>query len=64
MAKAGRPKGNNNKEYSYTISMDESVKNRLDAYCEKRHIAKADAIRDGILFITNEADHGENAVCD
>lgn len=52
MSKAGRPKGTNNKEYSYTLRMDESTKVRLDNYCKKMNIAKADAIRDGILNLT------------
>ena len=54
MSKAGRPKGTNNKEYSYTIRMDERTKARLDSYCKKMNVAKADAIRDGIMNLITE----------
>lgn len=64
MAKVGRPKGNNNKVYSYTIRMDKYVKRRLDAYCERMHVGKAEAIRNGILAITDEFAFDENFVRD
>lgn len=52
MAKVGRPKGINNKEYNYTIRMDEDTKNRREAYCKKLGIAKAEAIRHAIEEMT------------
>ena len=52
MAKVGRPKGDNNKEYNYTIRLDESTKKRLEAYCEKMHIAKSEAIRKAIIDLS------------
>lgn len=48
MAKMGRPKGVNNKEYNYTLRMDEKTKERLEAYCKVMNIAKAEAIREAI----------------
>lgn len=54
MAKVGRPKGDNNKEYNYTIRLDESTKRRLEAYCEKMHIAKSEAIRKAIIELSEK----------
>ncbi len=48
MGNAGRPKGENNKNYNYTIRMDESTRQRLEAYCERMNIQKSEAIRDAI----------------
>ena len=41
MSNIGRPKGNNNKEYVYTLRMDEHTKNRLEAYCRLLNKPKA-----------------------
>lgn len=54
MAKVGRPKGNNNKEYNYTIRLDEAAKRRLEAYCEKMNVAKSEAIRKAINELSTE----------
>lgn len=48
MKKMGRPKGDNNKECSYTVRMDESTLKRLELYCEKMGMLKAQAIREAI----------------
>ena len=48
MGKMGRPKGDNNKEFAYTIRMDQGTQKRLEAYCEKMGILKSQAIREAI----------------
>ena len=48
MKKIGRPKGNNNKEWGYTIRMDEVTFRRLESYCEKMGMLKSQAIREAI----------------
>lgn len=35
MGNAGRPKGDNNKDYNYTFRMDLLTRIRLEKYCEK-----------------------------
>jgi len=54
MAKVGRPKGTNNKDYNYTIRLDESTRNRLEAYCKRFNASKSDVIRNAIYTITEE----------
>lgn len=54
MKKMGRPKGDNNMERVCTIRMDESTLARLEAYCEKKNIAKSEAIRDAITQLIGE----------
>lgn len=54
MANVGRPKGKNNKEYNYTVRMDEKTRKRLEAYCEKMSIQKSEAIRMAIEKLSNE----------
>lgn len=52
MAGMGRPKGENNKEYTYTFRMDKKTYNRLIAYCKKMNMAKADALRYAIELLS------------
>ena len=51
MARVGRPKGDNNNDYNYTIRLDDATRNRLEAYCVKMQIQKADAIRQAIMLL-------------
>lgn len=53
MARVGRPKGENNKDYNYTIRMDDATRNRLEAYCVKMQIQKAEAIRQAIMLLSD-----------
>ena len=48
MKKIGRPKGDNNKDYSYTIRLDERTLRRLEKYCELKGVMKSQAIRTAI----------------
>ena len=64
MAKAGRPKGTNNKDYNYTIRLDEATRNRLEAYCLRLNASKSDVIRNAIYKITEESDEGREMVDD
>ena len=50
MSKMGRPKGNNNKEYIYSLRMDERTKNRLEAYCRLMKKSKSEVIRIAIVI--------------
>ena len=56
MARVGRPKGDNNKDYNYTIRLDDATRNRLEAYCVKMQIQKADAIRQAIMLLPDSED--------
>lgn len=53
MSNAGRPKGKNNKNYNYTVRLDETTRKRLEAYCEKMNIQKSEAIRLAIDTLSN-----------
>ena len=48
MKKVGRPKGKNNKEYVYTLRMDEQTFRRLELYCEKMNLLKSEVMREAI----------------
>lgn len=48
MKKMGRPKGNDNKKFEYSIRMDETTYRRLELYCKKMGILKSHAIRQAI----------------
>ena len=51
MARIGRPKAENPKNFIQTIRLDEQLERQLREYCEKRHISKGEAIREGILLL-------------
>ena len=53
MSNAGRPKGKNNKDYNYTVRMDETTRKRLEAYCEIMNIQKSEAVRMAIETLSN-----------
>ena len=55
MANVGRPKGENNKDYNYTLRIDEQTRKRLEAYCEKMKVQKSEAIRQALeLLLVDE----------
>ncbi len=56
MKKVGRPKGTNNKDVTISMRMDKATKARLEAYCEKMHIAKSEALRQAIALLTADLD--------
>lgn len=64
MSKMGRPKGNNNKEYIYSLRMDERTKNRLEAYCRLMKKSKSEVIRIAIGNLREEDLYGEKMGCD
>jgi len=51
MAKLGRPKGINNKDYNYTLRMDEDTKVILETYCSENNVSKSVAIREAIFLL-------------
>jgi predicted DNA-binding protein len=63
MSNIGRPKGNNNKEYVYSLRMDEHTKNRLEAYCRLLNKTKSEVIRTAIDNLREENVYGENLGC-
>lgn len=56
MVNIGRPKGKNNKEYVYSLRMDEDTKKRLEDYCKRMHVPKSDALREAIQRLTQKLD--------
>lgn len=54
MKKMGRPKGKNNKEFNYTVRMDESTRQRLEAYCLRMNVHRSEAIRRAIVQLVCE----------
>ena len=59
MKKMGRPKGDNNKGYSYTIRLDKGTLQRLEKYCELMGVMKSQAIRTAIENLELKADTDE-----
>lgn len=64
MSKMGRPKGKNNKEYIYSLRMDEKTKKRLEAYCILLNKSKSEVIRIAIDNLRKENLYGEDMGCD
>lgn len=53
--RTGRPKLDNPKKIRYSIRLDVETEEQLKKYCEKYHITKVEAIRQGInLILTKE----------
>ena len=50
MSNIGRPKGKNNKEYVYSLRMDERTKTRLETYCRLLNMTKSEVIRFATLM--------------
>lgn len=63
MSNIGRPKGKNNKEYVYSLRMNERTKIRLEAYCRLLNMTKSEVIRLAIDRLIKENDYGENMGC-
>ena len=59
MAKVGRPKGKNNKEYNYTLRMDEKTKSRLELYCRMMNMTKSEVLTKAINEMSIEKDKGD-----
>ena len=49
--RTGRPKAENPKDTRFSIRLDADTVKRLDAYCEKHGITRAEAIRQGIHLL-------------
>ena len=54
MGKAGRPKGENNKEIICSMRMDEAMMRWLSLYCEKTGMKKSEAIRRALELLASE----------
>lgn len=63
MSNIGRPKGNNNKEYVYSLRMDEQTKKRLETYCRLLNKPKSEVIRMAIENLREENVYGKNMGC-
>lgn len=63
MSNIGRPKGNNNKDYVYSLRMDAQTKARLEAYCRLLNKTKSEVIRLAIENLREENIYGENMGC-
>lgn len=49
--RTGRPKAENPKDVRFSIRLDAETDRRLDEYCEKHNITRAEAIRNGIHLL-------------
>ena len=50
----GRPKVDESKDIRFSIRIDNDTNEKLDAYCEKHKITKAEAIRQGIHLLLEQ----------
>lgn len=64
MNNIGRPRGKNNKEYVYSLRMDEQTKKRLETYCKLLNKTKSEVIRLAIKKYEKEITYGKNVGCD
>lgn len=63
MSNIGRPKGNNNKEYVFSLRMDEQTKKRLEFYCRLLNKSKSEVIRMAIENLREENGYGKDMGC-
>lgn len=49
--RTGRPKSDNPKGNDIKVRMDNEMTQKLDAYCERHGITRAEAIRDGVHLL-------------
>lgn len=52
--RTGRPKVDEPKDIRFSIRIDDETNRRLDSYCEKNRITKAEAIRKGIHLLLSQ----------
>lgn len=52
--KMGRPKAENPKDIKFSIRLDADTDRRLDEYCEKHGMKRAEAIRKGVHLLLAE----------
>ena len=52
--RTGRPKANNPKRNDVKVRLDDEATKRLDEYCAKHDITRAEAIRQGIDLLFNK----------
>ena len=52
--RTGRPKVDEPKDIRFSIRIDEDTNKKLDLYCEKHKITKAEAIRKGIHLLLGQ----------
>lgn len=60
MAKVGRPKGDKNKDYNYTLRMDDDTKKILETYCNENNVSKSVAIREAIILLKKCKNNNSN----
>ena len=63
MRNIGRPKGNNNKDYVYSLRMDSQTRTRLETYCRLLCMTKSEVIRLAIEKLGEEQINGETMGC-
>lgn len=49
--RTGRPKADNPKRNDVKVRLDDETSKKLDEYCEKNNITRAEAIRKGIHLL-------------
>ena len=59
MKNIGRPKGTENKDITFSVRIDQKTAARLNAYCEKVHILKSEALREALDILLTEKYEGK-----
>lgn len=58
----GRPKVDEPKDIRFSIRIDDDTNKKLDDYCEKNGITKAEAIRKGIHLLLSQKEQSVTAL--
>ena len=60
--RTGRPKVDEPKDIRFSIRIDDDTNKKLDDYCEKNGITKAEAIRKGIHLLLSQKEQSVTAL--
>ncbi|WP_294468794.1 CopG family transcriptional regulator [uncultured Anaerofustis sp.] len=55
--KKGRPKIDNPMKIRFSVRLDDETYSRLNEFCMKHNILKADAVRQGLEMLMNSEDY-------
>lgn len=57
MAKMGRPKSDDPKEYRVTVRFSNAEKQQLEAYAEERGLTKVQVLKEGLELLYRQGEH-------
>lgn len=57
MAKMGRPKSDDPKEYRVTVRFSNAEKQQLEAYAEERGLTKVQVLKAGLELLYRQGEH-------